>query len=128
MLKLAFFLIFPTYLYSSEGCGNFLKKLKMEHKSIEFLGCKKESLAQLFAFKARYRVKGTEAKKAEKHLVKNLKMSPLSFQCCGWLNSSVMIDTHKGYFAQMGSPETIEQDWNKISYFDITIIKPIGEP
>jgi Domian of unknown function (DUF4952) len=114
-------------------CENFLTQWGKKPKQLTFVGCNYEKNVQSDRSIAKYTVKGTEATIIESFLRQNFQMAPLKFRCCGWEPVTVpgsdrRYGTYRdrsGYYYEisMGSEETVEKNWDKISIFYVSVTK-----
>jgi Domian of unknown function (DUF4952) len=114
-------------------CENFLAKWDKQTSQLHFTGCKYQAHIQGERVAAIYTVKGTEAKVVESFLMSHFQMAPLKFICCGWEPTSLPGSTRRygtyrvqsGYYYEiaMGSGETLERNWQRISTFQVSVTK-----
>jgi hypothetical protein len=114
-------------------CGNFLAKWGKQPQQLKFVSCKYEPNSQSDQVIAHYTLKGTDAKIVEGFLRANFQMAPLKRVCCIWEPVSVPSSDQRygtyrdrsGYYYEivMGSGETVELDWQRISTFNVQVTK-----
>ncbi len=121
-------------------CGDFLSKIGMRPKDLEFVDCKDTHDAQIHVFEAHYRVAGMKAHRVETYLTKISGMPQLRHVCCVWESTTTktQIITHGviglgnfAYSVEMGTGETVVSDrehWREIDYFYITVTQPLELP
>ncbi len=122
------------YAAKEPVCADFLAELNKKPPHLEYQGCKKNDTHQMY-FEAEYRASGVHAASVEAYLIKTFDMPKLRFVCCGWESSNgetsngqfhrlagpdQYADDHV-YLVTMGSVETLQKDWQKIPYFQVTV-------
>ena len=114
------------------GCADYLELWNKKPDKLKFVACKPSTSAQLKTLKSEYIASGKDAKEVEQALVRNFKMKPLIFQCCGWMtneNGHYLIEERPyDYEIFMFSEETLEKNWDQIKYFKVIVEKYLEEP
>lgn len=115
-------------------CEDFLAKLSDKPEFVELLECTQDIDLQGKPFVARYRVKGTDALKAEQYMNQAFGLPKLQYICCGWDSTPYFYrdnKTHLGYMLGMGSEETPvnkRDRWSEIKTFQINVSFSTEDP
>ncbi|RXU66912.1 MULTISPECIES: DUF4952 domain-containing protein [Pseudomonas] len=116
---------------AADECGDFLRAMVGVSDTIEYVKCDSEPERQSAPLTALYRIKGRDAQAVEQYLHDKFGVSEyLKFVCCLWevrgMTSYEDKKTGITYHIRMSSEETIynkRDDWGKIGYFYITVVR-----
>ncbi|MBK5527360.1 DUF4952 domain-containing protein [Pseudomonas sp. TH08] len=112
---------------AEQQCGDFLAKLSDKPGFVEFLECTQDNKQLGKPLNARYRVKGSDALKAERYMSRSFAMPELRHICCGWDSTFFSYrdkNTQRWYLLGMGSEETLinrRESWSEITFFYINV-------
>lgn len=122
-----------------DGCDDFLRAAGKKPPSLEFVECQPEQISQLAALVATYRVRGVDAHRVERELMRRTGMPGLRFMCCYW-GSRSRAGQHSGmvhaangisYEVRMNSGETLvnrRANWKQIAWFYVSVTHYLEEP
>ena len=126
--------IFAGSAKAQPSCKDILAILSDKPEFVELLQCTQDNDAQGKPFVARYRVKGSDALKAEQYMSQSFGLPKLQYICCGWDSTFYFYrdqETNLGYTLGMGSEETPVNDrdlWAQIKFFYINVFLFTEDP
>ncbi|WP_080963201.1 MULTISPECIES: DUF4952 domain-containing protein [Pseudomonas] len=117
--------------FAADECGDFLRAMVGASDTIEYVKCDSEPERQSAPLTAIYRVKGSDAQAVEQYLHEKFGVGEyLKFVCCIWevrgMTSYEDKKTGIWYHIRMSSEETVynkREDWGRIGYFYITVVR-----
>ncbi|WP_085164325.1 DUF4952 domain-containing protein [Gilliamella bombi] len=115
---------FPHYDYDPDlTCRDFLREFDADAPDFfKYNDCIQNDKEQGKPLKVIYKIEGKYAKQAHQYLVNTMGIGELKLICCYWgtdvypSTSFVNPKDHMLYHVVFSSEETIEHDWNKITF------------
>ncbi|MWP46665.1 DUF4952 domain-containing protein [Gilliamella sp. Pas-s27] len=116
---------FPHYYYDPDlTCRDFLREFDADAPDFfKYNDCIKNDKGQGKPLEVIYKIEGKYAKQAHQYLANTMGISELKLICCYWgtdgypSTSFVNPKDHMLYSVVFSSEETIEYDWNKITFY-----------
>lgn len=125
-LKFKYAEYFPPFQYDPDlTCRDFLREFDANAPDFfQYDNCKVNDGGQTRPVSVTYKIEGKYAKQAHQYIAKTMGIGELKLICCAWVTEGGYPSTYLTnpkdnlrYMVSFSSEETIEYDWNKITFY-----------